>query len=145
MAETRMSIPEIIIFVFIAIILILIPLFLSFLNSRITVNIEDNGLRLAAYQIAENLLSSNIATNGGFLLDKLNELDGTNVEPVGSCYAYHVTLTAQGLKKNIWSFGSTKTGEEFSLELPVKIYSDTDFPANFKLAVYDTKEERCKK
>lgn len=146
MAETRMSFPEIMIFVFIAIVLILIPLFLAWLNSRITVNIEDNALRRASYEIAENLLNSGIAINGGFLLNKLNELDGTVAEPVKHCYAYRVTVTTQQKinEKNIWSFGFSGD-DKFSVDLPVYIHASGIVPAKFNLKVFDTKEVRCGK
>lgn len=293
MGETRFSIPEIVIFLVIAMIMIFIPFALAWLNSKLSVNIEDSDLRRATYEIAENLLSSGAASlpptpsctrtfsehkavdisagcgtpvkalcdgfletvygvtqkvlnggvvldklkncnspvdlsnerifyacikpakegsrnvekgsiigyvapcdqekdsgchlhlqrvkrsindqkdpdfvcnrldsvlekgrnilvekeeiskNGGFLLEKLNELDGTPTEPLKSCYAYHVSVTSSqtlGDKKS-WSFGFSGN-EEFSADFPVYIYSNGIFPANFRLAVYDTKAERCGK
>lgn len=142
-----MSIPEIIIFVFIAVIVILTPLFLAFMNSRISVSIEHNAVRRATYEIAENLLNSDISRNGGLLLGKLNELDGASTEPVRHCYAYHVTVTSpQKLdNKNSWSFGFNGKDDVFSVALPVYIHSNGIFPANLKVSVYDTKVERCGK
>ena len=145
--ESKMSMVEILITVFIFINLIFVPIFLSSLLSKISVNIEYNALKRAATEIAENILNSDITENGAFLLDRLNELDKTNTEPVWHCYAYHAIITAfQKIdNKDIWDFGYQGRGEDFSIELPSSIaVAGNIVPAKFRLIVYDTNAVRCK-
>jgi len=142
-----MSMVEILITVFIFINLIFVPIFLSSLLSKISVGIEDNALKRAATEIAENILNSELTENGAFLLDKLNALDKTNTEPVWHCYAYHMWIsTFQKIdNKNIWEFGYQGGGEDFSMELPSSIaVAGNIVPAKFRLTVYDTNAVRCK-
>ena len=144
--ETKMSMVEILVTVFIFISLILVPIFLSSLLSKISVNIEDNALKRAATEIAENLLNSDLTENGAFLLDKLNALDKTNTEPVRHCYAYRVRIsTFQNIdKKNVWEFGYLGNEDDFSMEQPSFISAKELVPAKFRLTVYNTNAVRCK-
>jgi len=146
MSETRMSIPEIFISILIIALVVLIPLFLVWLNSKIGVSIEGNDLIRATHEIAENLLNGGISENGGFRLDKLNEIDGTSTEPVWHCYAYYAVITTKEKLngKQSWSFGFHGSDDKYSIDLPVHIASQKAmFPAAFNLKIYDTKKERC--
>lgn len=147
MSETKTTIPDILIILFILIDLILVSLFLSFLLTKIGARVEDNALRRAATEIAETLIHSHLTEGGAFLVEKLNTLDATDTEPITHCYAYRSRISSSKPinKKNVWEFGYPGGGDDFSIDLPASVKSGTDvIPAKFELTVYDTTETRCK-
>lgn len=145
--ETEMSPAEILIVVVIFTSVILVSLFLYSLLRTIHTNLEDNALKRAATEIAENIIHSDLTEDGGFLLQKLNLLDKTGSEPLRHCYAYNVIITTSQKinNKNMWQFGYFGSENDFSIELPYAVRSDgVMIPAKFKLTVYDTNAARCR-
>ncbi len=93
----------------------------------------------------DSLEGESLSRDGGFFIGGLNKLDGTSMEPVWHCYAYHVTVTSPVKigEKKIWEFGYKGGDEAFAAEFPVYIRADKIYPANFRLDVYDTEKKRC--
>jgi len=133
--------------VVILVVVALISLFLFHMLRSLGGNIEDNALKRAATELAENILNSDIADDGAFLPGRLQELDKTATEVVNHCYGHRVRVTTQQKinGKDIWGFGYSGNERDYSIELPSSVISNgKPIPAKFELTVFDTFAMRCK-